>query len=83
MALAAAEWNVLTLVDGTRSIYEILEASDTDRLKTLRTLAALHSAGLVTEGDPRPVQVPDRLVDMGNRLSDMIEAYLKEEGRPA
>jgi hypothetical protein len=79
IALAAEEWNVLTLVDGTRTIYEILDASETDRLLTLRTLAGLHSAGLVTEADAPSEHLPDELVAMGNRLTELLESYLAQE----
>ena len=81
IALASDEWNVLTLVDGTRNIYEILEASGSDRLLTLRTLAGLHSAGLVAETDERREVLSDRLVAMGDRLNDLIDTYLREETR--
>jgi len=81
IALASDEWNVLTLVDGTRNIYEILEASGSDRLLTLRTLAGLHSAGLVTETDERREVLSDRLVAMGDRLNDLLDTYLREETR--
>jgi hypothetical protein len=79
IALAAEEWNVLTLVDGTRNIYEILEAAGADRLSTLRTLAGLHSAGLVAETEAPPEALSDRLVAMGDRLSELLESYLSED----
>ena len=82
IALAAGEWNVLTLVDGTRNIYEILEASDTDRLLTLRTLAGLHSAGLVAEAGTQPVGHTDRLEELGDQLTDLLGSYLEQEQAP-
>lgn len=78
IALQAAEWNVLTLVDGTRNIYEILDATEVDRLTTLRTLVGLHKAGLVTESEARREQTSDRLVEMGEHLTHLVEAYLSE-----
>lgn len=80
IALAATEWNVLTLVDGTRNIYEILELSGADRLATLRTLAGLHSAGLVTETMAPPPAHTQKLVELGDRLTGLIESYLRDGG---
>jgi hypothetical protein len=81
IALQASEWNVLTLVDGSRNIYEILDATQNDRLGTLRTLAGLHSAGLVKQSDASAEHSTDKLVEMGDRLSGLIESYLTEERR--
>jgi len=81
IALAAEEWNVLTLVDGTRNIYEILELSHTDRLVTLRTLAGLHSAGLVKEaGTQVHSSQTERLVELGDHLTELVEGYLRDGG---
>ena len=78
IALAADEWNVLTLVDGTRNIYEILEVSHTDRLLTLRTLAGLYSAGLVKEsGAVVHTSQTERLAQLGDRLGELVETYLR------
>lgn len=81
IALAADEWNVLTLIDGTRDIYQILEDVDSDRLSTLRTLAGLHSAGLVTECEDSREDESERIVALGNRLSDLLDAYLTTNGQ--
>ena len=79
IALAAEEWNVLTLVDGTRTIYEILEVARTDRLGTLRTLAGLYSAGLVKEsGEVVHSSQTERLAELGDRLGDLVENYLRD-----
>jgi len=79
IALAADEWNVLTLVDGTRNIYEILETSDSDHLVTVRILAGLHSAGLVAEAGLPPKGHTDRLVELGDQLTDLLGSYLEQE----
>jgi hypothetical protein len=78
IALQAAEWNVLALIDGTRNIYEILEATGADRLTTLRTLVGLHKAGLVTQSETRREQTSDRLVELGEHLTHLVESYLAE-----
>jgi hypothetical protein len=78
IALAAEEWNVLALVDGTRNIYEILEQSHTDRLITLRTLAGLHSAGLIKESGGAPQSAhTEKLVQLGDRLTELVENYIR------
>lgn len=76
IALAANEWNVLTLIDGSRDIYQILEEVDSDRLGTLRTLAGLHSAGLVTESEAVREDASEQLLALGDRLSDLLDTYL-------
>jgi len=79
IALQAQEWNILTLIDGARNIYEILDNSDADRLETLRTLAGLYSAGLVRESDGRGHYPTDRLTEMSGRLTELLESYLAGE----
>ena len=79
IALAAEEWNVLTLVDGTSNVYEILEAAGADRLTTLRTLAGLYSAGLVAESAERRELPASELVAIGDRLTGLLEEYLRED----
>lgn len=81
IALQAYEWNVLTLIDGMRNLYEILDSAPTDRLATLRTLAGLYSAGLIREYEGEERHPTDHLMQMGAQLSQLLEGYLAEEPR--
>lgn len=81
IALQAGEWNVLTLIDGMRNVYEILDAAPTDRLATLRTLAGLFSAGLVKEHEATEHHPTDRLVELSGHLSELLESYMAEDRR--
>jgi hypothetical protein len=75
ISLDMAEWNVLALVDGARSISEIVDVSVLPEMETLEKLAALKLAGLI-EKTERKVTEFDHLNDMVDRLSGLLEDYL-------
>ncbi len=86
ISLEPEEWNVLALIDGHRDINEIVAASSAEAIDTLKRLASLQLAGLI-----RPVTSPttdrDRLTQMADRLSGLIEDFLTDQagrtdGRP-
>jgi len=79
ISLQSEEWNLLSLVDGRRSIEEIAERSDMSRVDTLRKLAALKLAGLVVAGEPRKDGEADRLEFMVKRISRLLEDYLEHK----
>jgi len=51
--LQADDWQILTLVDGRRSLREICALSNLTNFDVCRKLLALHDAGLVATGAPR------------------------------
>lgn len=52
--LHPSEWQLLTLVDGKRTIREICAASSATNFEVCRTLLNLHRAGLLATGAARP-----------------------------
>jgi hypothetical protein len=80
VALKSDEWNVLTLVDGRKDIYQIVERSSLDQLNTLKNLAALYLAGLVEplgSGDGSPAY--QKLEGLVEKLSVLLETYKEKK----
>jgi hypothetical protein len=80
VALQAEEWNIMALVDGRRTINEICKVSPLGREESLKKLAQLKLAGLITKTDKRGSH-PDshELEKMVNRLANLFEDYLTEK----
>ena len=79
VALQGDEWNVLALVDGRKDIFQILERSKTDRLTTLKNLAALYMAGLVEPlRDGSEPGAHEKLEGLMEKLSTLLETYEKK-----
>lgn len=74
VSLKPEEWNVLALVDGRRTIDDIIIASPLGSTETLQHLASLQLAGLVKPATHTADH--DRLESMVNHLSQLIESYL-------
>ncbi|MFZ1684787.1 MAG: DUF4388 domain-containing protein [Candidatus Zixiibacteriota bacterium] len=84
VALKAEEWNVMALVDGHRTIDQICKVSPFGREETLRRLAQLKLAGIITPADRRTTPEPDekpnaQLDQMVNRLAGLFDDYLKQK----
>lgn len=81
VTMQASEWNVMALVDGRRSINQICQASPMGRDETLKRLAHLKLAGLITltGREPDSVESGGNLENMVNRLSNLFENYLTEK----
>ncbi len=79
VALSPEEWNILALIDGRRTIRDIVEISNLSEVDTLKKLAALKLAGLVNTSEVRLQQADgkdDRLAQMMTRLAGLMEGYL-------
>ncbi|MFQ5499232.1 MAG: DUF4388 domain-containing protein [Candidatus Zixiibacteriota bacterium] len=74
--LSGAEWNVMALVDGHRSVEEVCRASSLEREETLRLMAQLKLAGLITPTEARASGTSSDLEGMINRLAGLFEDYL-------
>ncbi len=88
VTMEAAEWNIMALVDGFRSIDEVCELSSMPRDEALRTLAKLKLAGLITPSERKKTAVPadagpTELDLMVKRLAGLFEDYLKDKSTPA
>ncbi len=84
VSLKASEWNIMALVDGHRSLTSICHLSPITREETLRTLAHLKLAGIITKTDRKPSSTSPQLEIMVNRLAGLFEDYLtaKTRSRP-
>jgi len=76
--LEAGEWNVMTLVDSRRSVNDICRRSSLDRKDTLKKLAQLKLAGIITEAEKKEEEDLStvKLENMVNRLANLFEDYL-------
>ncbi len=78
ISLEPNEWNVLALVDGHRDINGIIEASPLEAVETLKHLASLQLAGLISPAGIGSGRV-GHLEEMVDRLSHLIEEYLTQK----
>ncbi|MGH8005210.1 MAG: DUF4388 domain-containing protein, partial [Limisphaerales bacterium] len=78
VALKGDEWNILSLVDGRKDIYQIIERSNTDRLTTLKNLAALYMSGLIEPVKDGSDGGDDKLTGLVEKLSVLLETYQKK-----
>jgi hypothetical protein len=53
VTLSAGEWHVVTLIDGTRTVSELIDLTGQGEFSTSRLLAELTGKGLVEARDPR------------------------------
>ncbi len=82
VSLQSAEWNIMALVNGNRTIDEICNLSNLERNETLVKLAQLKLAGLITPTEKKPAKAsaaPDNLQGMVNRLASLFEDYLNQK----
>ncbi len=79
ITLHSQEWNILTLVDGHRTVDDICRISPIERQDTLTKLAQLKLAGIITISDKRPSAEPANLEGMVNRLAGLFESYLLQK----
>lgn len=84
VSLEAAEWNVMALVDGHRTITEICQLSNFPREETLKRLAHLKLAGIITPSEKKPAKttkdIPTKeLETMITRLAGLFEEYLHQK----
>ena len=78
VSLKAGEWNIMALVNGQRSINEICQLSPLDRDATLKKLAQLKLAGLLTTTERKETAASTNgdLSGMVDRLAGLLEDYL-------
>jgi hypothetical protein len=85
VSLHSAEWNIMALVNGQRSINDICNLSGLDRNETLIKLAQLKLAGLITPAEKKSIPASadrppsDNLETMANRLASLFEDYLNQK----
>ncbi len=79
ISLQSEEWNLLGLVNGQRSIREIVEISNLSEADTLQKLATLKLAGLIAGAGKKGEEENDRLAVMVDRVSRLLEEYLTQK----
>ena len=84
VTLEASEWNVMALVDGHRSINDVTAIAGADSNSTLRKLAHLKLAGIITPVGTRKEnavghQPGTDLENMVARLAGLFESYLTQK----
>ncbi len=78
--LRADEWDILTLIDGRRSIEEVIADSGSEREEGLRKITALFLSGLVSQTEkPRGELGSGTLEDLIKRVSGLLEEDVKME----
>ena len=76
VAMEATEWNLMALVDGHRSLEQICKIAPFDKVETLKKLARLSLAGLITKTERKPEMQNANLEKMVNRLANLFEDYI-------
>jgi hypothetical protein len=79
VSLEAKEWNVMALVDGHRPISEICRLSPVDRHETMKKLAQLKLAGIITRTEAKEETSSANLEKMVSNLANLFEEYLTEK----
>jgi hypothetical protein len=79
VTLHAEEWNIMALVDGHRTLRDICEVSPLGKEETLKKLAQLKLAGIITKTDRKGTPQGTELEKMVNRLATLFEDYLTEK----
>ncbi len=78
ISLKSEEWRLLALINGRRTVGEIVAISPIPRLETLHRLAGLKMAGLVSTGLNKRAD-GDRLAEMVDNLGKLLEEYLQKK----
>lgn len=77
--LRAKEWNLMALVDGYRSLNEILSYSSVDKNEAMVSLARLKLSGIITKTERKQAPGNPKIEKMVNRLAGLFEEYLTEK----
>ncbi len=83
VSLKAEEWNVMALVDGRRDLNEICKLSSLKRDETLKVLAHLKLAGIITKTERKKETSSPQLDKMADHLAGLFENYLTAKPRRA
>jgi hypothetical protein len=84
VSLEANEWNIMALVDGRRNLNEVCKLASGQRDETLKQLAHLKLAGLITKTERKEEATSPQLEKMAGRLAGLFEDYLtaKTQSKP-
>ncbi|MEA3297322.1 MAG: DUF4388 domain-containing protein [candidate division Zixibacteria bacterium] len=76
VSLKGTEWNLMALVDGHRSLNQVCALSPINRDKTLKTIAHLKLAGIITKTEKKADTATPQFEKMVSRLANLFEDYL-------
>jgi hypothetical protein len=79
VSLQSEEWNLLALVNGRRTVNDIVDISNLPRIETLQKLATLKLAGLITVSGKQAQEETDRLAVTADRVGRLLEEYLRHK----
>ena len=79
ISLSGPEWNIMALVDGYRSVNSLCSLSAYGRDDTLKKLAQLKLAGIITKTEKKPEESSSELAKMTERLATLFEDFLTEK----
>ncbi len=79
ISLSGPEWNIMALVDGYRSVNSLCSLSTYGRDDTLKKLAQLKLAGIITKTEKKPEESSSELAKMTERLATLFEDFLTEK----
>lgn len=79
VSFQAKEWNIMALVDGHRTLNEICRLSSMDKNETLKRLAQLKLAGIITGTGKKGTASTANLEEMIDGLARLFEEYLTEK----
>jgi len=83
--LTPEEWNIMAMINGRRSIRDISDISNLTEIDTLKKLAALKLAGLISETEVEEKTTmgtgrkDDKLEMKMTQLTSLLEEYLKTD----
>ena len=79
------EWNIMALINGRRTIRDVIDISNLSEVDTLKKLAALKLAGLVSETEVEDTimigaeKEDNKLEKKMSQLTTLLEEYLKND----
>lgn len=78
VSLFSDEWNIMSLVNGQRTIRQIIAKSTIGKEETEVSISKLMISGIIKEADPSTRTESNEIGEMVNRLAGLFEDYLNE-----
>lgn len=78
VSLFSDEWNIMTLVNGQRSIEQIISKSSIGKEETEVSISKLMISGLIKEADMSTQSESNEIGEMVNRLAGLFDDYLND-----
>ncbi len=72
--LNANEWRVLSLIDGSRSVRQVIQESGYDEFAVYKIFFSVISSGLIEQKEHAPAEDPDDLTTVFTVFSDIVQS---------